>query len=57
MSFIQINVVGMNTAIRLGNVVAGLVVTTTSCWKGQLILVLVLIAVPGKVTWLTTLVA
>ena len=53
MSFVQINVVGMNTTMRLGIVVAGLVVTTTSCWKGQLILVL--IAVPGKVTRLTTL--
>ena len=53
MSFTEINVVGMNTAIRLGIVVAGLVVTTASCWKGQLILVL--IAVPGKVTRLTTL--
>ena len=52
MSFVQINVVGMNTAIRLGIVVAGLVVTTTSCWKGQLILVLV--AFPSTVSWLTT---
>ena len=50
MSFIQINVVGMNTAIRLGIVVAGLVVSTASSWKGQLILFLILIAVPGKVT-------
>ena len=41
LSFIQINVVGMNTAIRLGIVVAGLVVPTASCWKGQLILFLV----------------
>ena len=53
MSFVEINVVGMSTTIRLSIVVAGLVVTTASCWKGQLILVL--IAVPGKVTRLTTL--
>ena len=52
MSFIQINVVGMNTAIRLGIVVAGLVVTKASCWKGQFILVLV--AFPSMVSWLTT---
>ena len=57
MSFIQINVVGMNTAIRLGIVVAGLVVSTASYRKGQLVLVLILIAVPGKVTRLTMLVA
>ena len=57
MSFAEINVVGMSTTIRLSIVVAGLVVTTASCWKGQLILVLILIAVPGKVTRLTTLVA
>ena len=57
MSFVEINVVGMSTTIRLSMVVAGLVVTTASCWKGQLIMVLILIAVPGKVTWLTTLVA
>ena len=53
MSFVQINVVGMSTTIILSIVVAGLVVTTASCWKGQLILIL--IAVPGKVTRLTTL--
>ena len=53
MSFAQINVVGMNTTIRLCIVIAGLVASTASCWKGQLILVL--IAVPGKVTRLTTL--
>ena len=52
MSFVQINVVGMNMTIRLGIVVAGLVVTTASCWKGQLILVLV--AFPSTVSWLTT---
>ena len=52
LSFIQINVVGMNTTIRLGIVVAGLVVTTASCWKGQLILVLV--AFFSTVSWLTT---
>src|SRR3954468_13168889 len=45
----------MNTTIRLGIVVAVLVVSTTSFRKRQLILIL--IAVPGKVTWLTTLVA
>ena len=55
MSFVQINVVGMNTTIRLGIVVAGLVVSTASCWKGRLSLILILIAVPGKVTRLTTL--
>ena len=55
MSFAQINVVGMNTTIRLGIVVARLVASTASCGKGQLILVLILIAVPGKVTRLTTL--
>ena len=55
MSFVEINVVGMSTTIRLSIVVAGLVVTTASCWKGQLILVLILVAVPGKVTRLTTL--
>ena len=53
MSFAEINVVGMSTTIRLSIVVAGLVVTMASCWKGQLILIL--IAVPGKVTRLTTL--
>ena len=52
LSFVEINVVGMNTTIGLGIVVAGLVVTTTSCWKGQLILVLV--AFPSTVSWLTT---
>ena len=57
MSFVEINVVGMNTTIRLGIVVAGLVASTASCGKGQLILVLILIAVPGKVTKLATLVA
>ena len=53
MSFVEINVVGMNTTIRLGMIVAGRVVSTASCWKGQLILIP--IAVPGKVTRLTTL--
>ena len=53
MSFIEINVVGMDTTIGLGIVAAGLVASMASCWKGQLILVL--IAVPGKVTRLTTL--
>ena len=55
MSFVQINVVGMNTTIRLGIVVAGLVASMASCWEGQLILVL--IAMPSTVTLLTTLVA
>ena len=55
LSFVEINVVGMNTTIRLGIVVAGLVVSTANYGKGQLILIL--IAVPGTVTWLTTLVA
>ena len=55
MSFIKINVVGMNTTIRPGILVARLVVSTASCGKGQLILIL--IAVSGTVTWLTTLVA
>ena len=42
----------MNTTIGLGIVVAGLVVSTASCWEGQLILVLV--AFPSTVPWLTT---
>ena len=37
----------MNTTIRLGIVVAGLVASTASCWEGQLILVL--IAIPTMV--------
>ena len=41
MSFVEITVVGMSTTIRLSIVVAGLIVTTASYWKGQLILVLV----------------
>ena len=52
MSFIEINVVGMNTTIRLGLVAAGLVASMASCWKGQLILVLV--AFSSMVSWLTT---
>ena len=52
MSFVEINVVGMSTTIRLSIVVAGLIVTTASCWKGQLILVLV--AFFSTVPWLTT---
>ena len=55
MSFVEINVVGMSTTIRLSIVVAGLVVTTARCWEGKLILILM--AVPGTVTWLSTLVA
>ena len=55
MSFVEINVVGMSTTIRLSIVAAGLVVTTARCWKGKLILILM--AVPGTVTGLSTLVA
>ena len=55
MSFIEINVVGLSTTVRLGIVVAGLIVPTTSCKKCKLVLILE--AVPGKVSWLTTLVA
>ena len=52
MSFVEINVVGMNTTIRLGLVAAGLVASMASCWKGQLILILV--AFSSTVSWLTT---
>ena len=55
MSFIEINVVGLSTTIRLGIVVAGLIVPTTSCRQCKLVLILKV--VPGKVSWLTTLVA
>ena len=55
MSFIEINVVGMNTTIRLGVAVARLVASTASCRKGHLILILIVVF--GTVTWLTTVVA
>src|SRR3954465_2109750 len=42
----------MNTTIGLGIVVAVLVASTASCWKGQLILFLV--AFPSTVPWLST---
>ena len=48
MSLIKINVVGMNTTIRPGIVVARLVASTASCREGQLILVLV--AFPSTVS-------
>ena len=53
MSFIQINVVSLPTTIRSGIVAAGLIVTTTSSRKSELILILR--TFPGAVTWKATL--
>ena len=50
MSFIQINVVGLTTTIRPGIVVAGLIVSTGIRRQSQLILILILRAVPRTMT-------
>ena len=52
MRFIDIHVISMNSTIRLGIINAGLVVSTASCRKYQLLLVL--IASSSTVSWLST---